>query len=325
MLLVSASCGKDDTPAFPVGPETPGQTTETTLKAGFGPVTYATIPASDDEKQLRSVAFFVETTGGGFLRFFSDETQGSATAFATTTQDTDGNYTAASLKLGNGVSGNATVTVIGNYVENDLAAALKAVATPSALADLKHTLSASGPSVPLLTFQQKVVNLQTAATTSELFSLKRIAARIDMPLTVTVTSDEGDPITGNDRFDYFRIEDVRIVGAKSAAYLLPTTDANVLVIPQTAEYMTGTPAGYTITFYPYEMRSGDAPLEVYIVYKTRLSTDDAWTQQFRKVTVDIPASGIGRNKYYPVTVAGGQLTFVLSGVSDWDEGGMIGG
>lgn len=324
LLLGVVSCAKEDTQT----PEQPESPTETAyFKAGFGATTYATPPpASADEKQLRSVAFFIQTQSGDFLRFFSDEAQGSAIGFVSTTPDADGNITGATMKIDNTHSGNATVTVIGNYVENGLTADLKAVTSPAHLSALIHTASATGPSYPLVTIQQKTVNIQPNASGAELFSLKRLAARIDVTLNLAITAyDEwNDPVTVTPQEamaeGYFSFAEAYVLNPQTASYLLPGGSTNS--ITQAVKHPAAFRNGMTHTFYTYEMAGGDTDkLQVIVVYNIREKLTDPFTQKFYHLTLENSAgnSVVVRNSYY----AYNDFIITLNIADEWDEGGMI--
>lgn len=332
LILGLTGCSKENIEPDP-GPITPpALQTTATLTATFGPISYA-VTATDEEKQLLSVALFIQTANGEFFSFFSDEPAGSTQGFANLLIQDNKIITAkVTIEGQQDVNGKGILKIVGNYAENNLSSALKGVTAMSELTTIQHSLGGNPLQAPFITLYEsdnnadnKKFEIVGGKYDYTFKSIPRLAARIDLPLTVTVTSDKNKAITGDDRFDYFRIVEARIVNAKSDSYLLPrTNDGDILNLPQTAEYLTSAPDGYTITFYAYEMRSGDAPLEVYIVYKTRKATDEAWVQQIRKVTVEVPVKGIERNSYYPVHTGGTLSTFEVSGVSDWDDGDDLG-
>lgn len=129
----------------------------TYIRAGLWPVAY-TIPPKT--KQLKSVAFFVETSQGKFYKFLSTEPLKSKYGFEELTK-IGNTYTAATFKLKEGQEGNNKITVVGNYDENNLTDVLKSAKCIDDVMKIKAYNSNSGQKDALLMFDHKIIDIET--------------------------------------------------------------------------------------------------------------------------------------------------------------------
>lgn len=325
-LLALVSCGENVTPD---DPQLLGEDTAVYIRAGFGTATRAV--ATEAEKQMKSVAFILAAEDGTLHKFFTTEALKSATGFEEVTQDASGNYAAVTLRLANGNLGVTHIAVVGNYDQCGLTSALAAAGTMDDVSALTVAAPAAGLSVPLLMYDQRTIKIAHGRATewdgsplNTTFSMKRVAARIDIGIGFSIDFGWGDEPKIDDLIEAGRLECFALVyNPKSQSYLFPAPAADITALPQSERY--GDTTEYSdglIRLYLYEM-TGDEPdpLETYIICRYRETKNSPWTEDMRALTLVGQVSDKSRfernHTYTPSTVS-----FGLS-ITDWDEAEWI--
>ena len=348
LALIFASCSKDS--ELPIAQD--HETEYTYIRAGFGPLTYATAPSASAELRLFSVAFFIETADGTFHKYMSHRStsdpvgQGIKGDFEAVVMSTNNyNYEGVTIKMEGLVYGPMRVAVVGNYdTERGVGIEDKLVAVENMdeLLGMKLDAPQAGIFVNLLTYDYQIIDMTNALSTNISFNMKRAAARVVMPFVFTANGsplDLSGPIKKN-----LAECSLMVYNPKSGTYLIdPALDntlsaaeavAKINAIPQ-REYMGPikfTTAGNTILgipdshflFYTYEMAGSDANnLEVYVILKVRASTNDPWQEQIHAVLGYESTGGktvIKRNAAYIV-----DNPYNIDVDTDgWNEGGIWG-
>ena len=153
--------------------------------------------ATTEEKEIKSVAFFVqtqteevngETMYGKFGTYFStDEPLSSSGLLEELKEVAEGEYTAKILHKSDGWK-DPEVIVIANYAENGLTEKLKGVQTLSALKEVVATTLTDNPQLPLLMYDAQTVdswvrggnNTNGGGSASVTFEMERLVSRIDI-------------------------------------------------------------------------------------------------------------------------------------------------
>ena len=337
-------------------PITPPTTQTTTFTFDFGhTTTYAPIeyPA---EKNLNSVAIFIETEDGAFYKFLTYEPRGSALAFKTEErlnyQDIDGvtyiQVIKVSLELPNDAARFSKVAVIGNYAVfdpyvalhsgADLTDKLKAVDSWDDLVALQAPASINNVRLTPGLLASKVLSATEIADLWQtgsvgVLKLKRLAARITLNPTVYALKDDGQRVAINgweslrDRYENSLIvfQQLFFNNAKSATYLLPdfVTEEQVTAIPLSDSFEPLRYTSQSNDFYVYGMTGNEtANLHLYVAYGVRPNTSSAWTYRIADIEIENPAAGkclLEPNRAYEVEFP---FTFpvALADIGDWDEG-----
>ena len=355
LCLSLVSCSREtfesgDQPIIPPTPQTATFTFDFGHTTTYAPIEY---PA---EKNLNSVAIFIETEDGAFYKFLTTEPEGSAFAFRDgefhNYHDIDGvtyiRVAKLAIELPNDVARFNKVAVIGNYAVFDPYAALHSGA------DLTDKLKAVDSWDDLLVLQAPAsinnVRLMPGLLSSKMLDaaetdglwqnkstgvlkLKRLAARITLNPTVYALNDDGQRVAINgweslrDRYENSLIVFERLFfhNAKGATYLLPdfVTEAQVTAIPQLENFEPLAYNSKSNDFYVYGMTGNEAAnLHLYVTYGVRPNTSSAWTYRIADIEIENTAAGkclLKPNHTYEV-----EFPFifpvVIADIGDWDEG-----
>ena len=200
--------------------------------------------AYEVEKTIKSVAFFVNTETetvnsveqyGAFGGYFSDEDLLSANGLQEdleeVTAGTPGEYMAKIRHRSDGWA-NPQVIVIANYLENGLAAKLKAVKNWKELGKVMSETIVENPKTPLLMYSIKTIEAWKRASgsngggaASADFDMDRLVARIDIHNNAYNQTTPGNG---------FVLTSARLICPKTASYLLPGI-TNLAAIPVSSE------------------------------------------------------------------------------------------
>lgn len=240
----------------------------TRLNVSFGtPNTYGQA-ASEDEKMLQSVAFFLETASGEFQSWFTHSDD-----FEHVKTDDSGNITAVGVQINYpNPDGTARLAIIGNYAENGLTDVLAAIGSLQELAEARTCDIVSQPiASPFLVYlEPTVLKILGGTTRQEHFILKRVAARIDLTLTFwkIISETEREKVAPENLIGYAPA--IKIFSPKTQSYLLPGSDADVAALPQAgyeAPTLTHNEKDITLTYYTYENSTQEiAPLIIKVFY-----------------------------------------------------------
>lgn len=248
-VLLFGSCSEDKNTDLP----TPIQSGAADLTLRFGsvmtkadgdPVEIAT----DAEKEIRSLACFVQTNGDGtegdpnykegvFGKYFSNSND-EDTKFQEPLTETDvkGTYTATIRIHSESFVGNTKVYFLANYAENGFTEAeLTAIATWDDLVKLKSKAVTDSPKTPLLmSVYLTVVLSEGETTTTQPIKITRIVSRLDV-----IYQQEKEPADGSKKF---KLETVQLINPKSQATLHSEEDvAETDNIPVVATFPTVSP------------------------------------------------------------------------------------
>lgn len=256
--VILSGCSKEETEIRMIGDDD-----STYLNVLLGtPLTYAGFDATDEEKALHSVAFFIETSNGDFHRYFSHQNN-----FESLNINNEGNICALTLKIaGTNPGGKAQLVIIGNYVENGLTDVLSEATSLQELLEMQSKDIADYPIVsPFLAYHEPVeVTITGGAINTEHFILKRLAARVDLTITYLTNGVEKDPTT------LAYLPEVKFFSPKKKSYLLPSSDQAVSEIPQETvvkPIVTVNAKNMTLTYYTYENSELDAvPLLIRVLF-----------------------------------------------------------
>ena len=184
--------------------------------------------ATDEEKTVKSVAFFVqtgndevgsETKFGKFGAYFSTEEPLSANGLQEELAEVSaGNYTAKIRHQSDGW-GDPKVIVIANYAENGLTDVLKAVQRWDELASVQTLALTANPQTPLLMYAtENIESWKSSAGSSgggaaeATFELERLVSRIDIHNNAYVEADQSKG---------FVLTSACLVRSKVRSFLLP--------------------------------------------------------------------------------------------------------
>lgn len=200
------SCSNEEEQQWPQEP--PVETGEAVLKIKMvypskKSATYADtdFPATDAEKEIKSIAFFTqnadEGTGvdfkhGAFNRFLSTEDLRTPTGLYEPLNETNDAYTTTIKIRSDGFGDNKVkVLVIANYAENGLTQALKDTETWTEVTNLASLPLDNNPKTPLLMVAlEEEVPLTNGGTSDFTFDLHRLVSRIDVINKATTSSFE---------------------------------------------------------------------------------------------------------------------------------------
>lgn len=332
LLLLLASCSEED--VTPAEPQTPTESPDAVyIQARLGAVTYAATDLSpiEDEKQMKSVAFFVEGENGELYKFFSEEPLQSANGFEAASQDASGNYTGITLKLEHGIHlGTTKVAVLANYHHYDsrLATALAAVESMDHLLALKANTPANKLETPLLMYDQCILKIVSGQVTlwdgnpfNGIFNMKRLAARIEFDTTIAINNGGGwgdipqvDDLIAAGRLECFAL----LYNPKAETYLFPG-GGDINLLPSMERFSEKFPSQKgKISFYIYETTGYETePLEVYIICRHQPTENGPWVESMSSVVPvgnDSKLPLFKRNHAYAMPSVSFDLT-----VTDWDE------
>ena len=224
--------------------------------------------ATKEEKEIKSVAFFVQTKtetvgdeemNGSFGTYFSTDEVLSSSGLQEELQEVaEGKYTATVRHRSDGW-GEPKVIVIANYAENGLTEKLKGVQNWDALADLMTETLAANPGTPLLMYatadieQWKRGSGNGGGQASVDFDMERLVSRIDIHNNAY---NDAAPENG------FVLESAQLIRPKTASYLIPenASTGTIAVADEFATSGTVTTDGNIQkidTLYAYENGNND--------------------------------------------------------------------
>lgn len=309
-ILLLTACSKEE-PQTPQ-PET-GETGYTVVNLRFGqPTTYATVGALPEEKVVKSVAIFVNTSAG-FHKYLS-----TAGELHTPLNEVSAGYYTAAVKVESETTQNAQMFVLANYndAQYDLAAQLASVTSWEDLKGLKTTALAdasAGPTTPLLMYSNTTVSLSGGKVLDKDITLKRLVARFD------VIDNVNDPAK-------LELVSASLLNPKAQGYLHPDQSIdNVLALPQIARFADKTVSNGVIRgLYAYETAGTEAqPLTVCVVCRIN------GVETVKLITIrqkgNTPAyAPIRRNSYHGINLYWDTDNNTLSPViidDGWDDDG----
>lgn len=287
--------------------------------------------AFDDEKEINSMAFFVQVADDETLQLFqSTKTVGTVDglleALKETTAGTKGSYTAKFKMKMNG-NNEVHMFALANYAENnvDLTAITTATALKAAVS--KAITDKKNPEKPLLMLGSYTKTLNEGQAYEAEFKMDRLVARVD----IVNEAYNADETKG------FRLKSAQVLNGKEQSSLLPdqatVTDAIAVldemgvkdkVVGVTAEGSVDVVAQRLDTLYMYENSNKVSLTTTAIqINGTFNGTPVAQRVEFMK---EDPATGvktqlpIGRNTLYTIKILPSQdstsVSFTIN-VEDW--------
>lgn len=287
--------------------------------------------AFEDEKEINSIAFFVQVADDETLQLFqSTKTVGTVDglleALKETTAGTKGSYTAKFKMKMNG-NNEVHMFALANYAENnvDLTAITTATALKTAVS--KAITDKKNPEKPLLMLGSYTKTLNEGQAYEAEFKMDRLVARVD----IVNEAYNADETKG------FRLKSAQVLNGKEQSSLLPdqatVTDAIAVldemgvkdkVVEVTAEGSVDVVAQRLDTLYMYENSNKVSLTTTAIqINGTFNGTPVAQRVEFMK---EDPATGvktqlpIGRNTLYTIKILPSQdstsVSFTIN-VEDW--------
>lgn len=211
--------------------------------------------ATDAEKEIRSLACFVQTNGdgtegspeykeGGFGKYFSNSSNEDTQLEEELAETGEkGTYTATIRIHSESFKGASKVFFLANYAENGFTdAELEAIASWDDLLKLKTKAVTQSPTTPLLMSVNEEVTLVEGDTQYLTVLIQRIVSRIDV-----IYLQENEPADGSKKF---KLESVQVINPKSQACLAQDDGTETDNIPIVASF----PAVSPTTEKPNEIR-----------------------------------------------------------------------
>lgn len=289
------------------------------------PVSYAAPEASLREKQITSVAVFVETVTGQFYKFLSTEAAGTKYAFQNvkTYKYDDGieQYDVvaeAQLEMPHGVERFSRVAVVSNYaVLTEQYAKYTDVDFTDALLDVDSWDELTA--VPVPASQVNGVRTIPGLVSSKildptevsdlwdsgkvgLIKLQRLAARLRLNVSVWADPGDGNPLeitnwVGLESLPepLFRFHTISFYHPKQYAFLFPEqqTTQEITDIPQFERFEARRyEQASTISHYVYPMTGDEAePLRLYADFSVRPTDASEWTYYIGSVEIENEQAG----------------------------------
>lgn len=274
------------------------------------PIIYGTQPeASRLEKQITSVAVFVETVTGQFYKFLSTEATGSPYAFKSveTYKYDDGVdqfdvVAEVQMEIPYGAERFSRVAVVTNYAvlgaqyskytDVDFTDALLAVGSWDELLAVRVPASQVNGvrTIPGLVSTKILDNVDELWNTGKIpvVKVRRLAARLHISVSVWADTGDGDlKEVGNwknlqDLYNpLFRIHTLSFYNPKQYSLLFPedATGPEITAIPQFERFQPRSwEKAATIAHYVYPMTGDEAePLRLYADFSVRAKDTDEWT------------------------------------------------
>lgn len=281
--------------------------------------------ATDAEKEIKSLAFFVKTSHA-FAKLYSEDPLLSPNGFTEElTEVAKGRYTATFKVRSPQFVGDTEVIAIANYVENGLD--FSNVTTIKQLKEMA-TVKLDGTknlATPLLMYGGTTVTLVDQAVEPIELKMTRLVARLDVVNTAMPKEDDPDTTNG------FTLTSVRLLNAPEQSTLLPDLKQTYPGV----NLPTRTPAG-TDTFvnylYLYEALNGvgdKATQPMIEIAGTFRGTPVLREIPFKTADVpDLPGEyfAVQRNYRYILTITPAdnaeELDFAIT-VKDWEKGDDI--
>lgn len=211
--------------------------------------------AIDTEKEIRSLACFVQTNGDGtegspeykegvFGKYFSNSSNEDTQLEEELTEAGEkGTYTATIRVHSESFKGVSKVFFLANYAENGFTEAeLEAIATWDDLLKLKSKTVSQSPTTPLLMSVSENVTLVEGETQYLTVLIHRIVSRIDV-----IYLQENEPSDGSKKFN---LESVQVINPKSQACLGEDDGTETDNIPVLSSFPAVTPTSEK----PHEIR-----------------------------------------------------------------------
>jgi len=300
------------------------------------------IAADPEEKEIRSIACFVQTYGegsvgtpeykeGSFTKYLSTEALKSDMGLEEPlTEVSEGIYTVTVRIRSEGFGGASDVVFIANYQNDDpakdLTDELKALESWTELEDMTSKTLTASPEVPLLMYGSESVILREGQTSNQEFNMKRLASRIDVHYLETVVPPAEKK---------FELTSVQLINPKSSTYLLPHDEDDINTIPTVASFPEVTPSSstpdeinriYTYAVSNRQSSSGEettkTQLRITGKYKKTLQVDK--TIDFTDINGNsIPLAPNTRYLVQLLPPGDDQELIFNIKVLDWTEGGEI--
>lgn len=281
--------------------------------------------ATDAEKEIKSLAFFVKTSHA-FAKLYSEDPLLSPNGFTEElTEVAKGSYTATFKVRSPQFVGDTEVIAIANYVENGLD-----FSNVTTIKQFKEMVTAKldgtkNLATPLLMYGGTTVTLVNQAVETIELKMTRLVARLDVVNTAMPKEDDPDTTNG------FTLTSVRLLNAPEQSTLLPDLKQTYPGV----NLPTRTPAG-TDTFvnftYLYEaLNDPDDKATQPVIEVTGTFRGTPVLREIPFKTADVPDLpgeyfAVQRNYRYILTITPAdnveELDFAIT-VKDWEKGDDI--
>ena len=304
--------------------------------------------ATDAEKEIKSLAFFVKTSHA-FGKYYSEAPLGTPNGFTQPLVEVaKGSYTASILVRSTKFENNSEVIAIANYKENGLdftnittLKQLKAMMTVA----LDGTASLQAPL--LMYGDDDAVSLVDTETDGVALEMNRMVARLDVVNTAISTSQEA--ADHPDHADDFTLKSVCLLHAPSQSMLLPDLRQSLASVAELPVRTLGTATSDGNPADDTDATDGQTAMRNIYLYESlndALDPDPThhplievkgtfrgspFTKEIPFKTVDQPGIlgeyfAIQRNHRYILTIlpaqATGEVDFAIT-ATDWAEGNTI--